>query len=126
MTTSDTQPPNTQSANLEPLAQRKCKACEGGVEKLSSQASAELLTQIPKWQLDESALAIERKYSFKNFVEAIAFINRVGVLAEEEQHHPDLHLTGYRKVKVVLTTHAIGGLSDNDFIVAAKIDSLVP
>ena len=122
MTTSDIQPPN---ATTEPLAQRKCKACEGGVEKLSSQASVALLLQVPKWQLDETALTIERKWSFKNFVEALAFINRVGVLAEEEQHHPDLHLTGYRKVKVVLTTHAIGGLSDNDFIVAAKIDSLL-
>jgi len=126
MTTPDTQPPNLQPPNIQPLAQRKCKACEGGVEKLSSQASVELLAQVPKWQLDESTLSIERKYSFKNFVGAVAFINRVGVLAEEEQHHPDLHLTGYRKVKVVLTTHAIGGLSDNDFIVAAKIDSLLP
>ena len=114
------------TSSIKPLAEQKCKACEGGVEKLSLQASAALLAQVPKWELDESGLAIERKWSFKNFVEAIAFINRVGVLAEEEQHHPDLHLTGYRKVKVVLTTHAIGGLSDNDFIVAAKIDSLLP
>jgi len=121
MTTSDTQPLNTQ-----PLAQRKCKACEGGVEKLSAQTSSELLAQVPKWQVDESALSIERKYSFKNFMEAIAFINRVADLAETEQHHPDLHLTDYRKVKIVLTTHAIGGLSDNDFIVAAKINSLLP
>ena len=120
MTASDSQPPDQQ-----PLAKRKCKACEGGVEKLSPQACAELLTQVPTWQLDEVALSIERKWSFKNFVEAIDFINRVGILAEEEQHHPDLHLTSYRKVKVVLTTHAIGGLSENDFIVAAKIDSLL-
>ena len=116
---------HSRPSDVQPLTQRKCKACEGGVEKLSPQASAELLTQVPTWQLDEAALSIERQWSFKNFVEAIDFINRVGTLAEVEQHHPDLHLTSYRKVKVVLTTHAIGGLSENDFIVAAKIDSLL-
>lgn len=110
--------------SYQPLTQRKCLACEGGVEKLTSAHWEPLLAQIPKWRIDESAQSIERKYSFKNFVEAIQFINRVGELAEEEQHHPDLHLTGYRNVKVVLTTHAIGGLSDNDFIVAAKIDAM--
>ena len=106
------------------LLQRQCKACEGGVEKLSRQQSETFLTEIPKWQLDSSANTIERKYNFKNFVDAIAFLNRVGEVAEQEQHHPDLHLTGYRHVMVVLTTHAIDGLSENDFIVAAKIDAL--
>lgn len=108
------------------LTQRKCKACEGGVDKLTAAEADAYLQQLPIWKLDESADSIVRKFSFKNFVEAIAFINRVGELAEEEQHHPDLHLTGYRNVKIVLTTHAIGGLSENDFIVAAKIDLLSP
>jgi len=106
------------------LVERKCKACEGGVEKLSRDESGQLLSQVPKWQMDDASIAIERKWVFKNFVKAIDFINRIGELAETEQHHPDLHLTGYRNVKVVLTTHAIGGLSDNDFIVAAKIDAM--
>ena len=108
------------------LTQRTCKACEGGVDKLTATEADAYLQQLPKWKLDESGDLIVRKFSFKNFVEAIAFINRVGDLAEEEQHHPDLHLTGYRNVKIVLTTHAIGGLSENDFIVAAKIDLLSP
>ncbi|MGV3485718.1 MAG: 4a-hydroxytetrahydrobiopterin dehydratase [Planctomycetaceae bacterium] len=109
-----------------PLTERKCKACEGGVDKLTSEQSRQLLTQVPMWNLDEPSSSIERKWTFKNFVEAIEFINRVAELAEAEQHHPDLHLTGYRHVRVVLTTHAIGGLSDNDFIVAAKLDAMSP
>lgn len=107
-----------------PLTERQCKPCEGGVEKLSADQSARLLAQVPQWQLDESANSIERKFRFKNFMEVIQFINRIAELAEAEQHHPDLHLTGYRNLKVVLSTHAIGGLSDNDFIVAAKIDAI--
>ena len=107
-----------------PLTQRKCKPCEGGVEKLTVDKSKQLLTQLPEWTLDETSDAIERKWKFKNFVEAIAFVNRAAEIAEAEQHHPDLHLTGYRNVRVVLTTHAIGGLSDNDFIVAAKLDRI--
>lgn len=112
------------ASETQPLAQRKCKACEGGVEKLSRDESERLLAEVPQWHLDASNTAMERKWVFKNFVNAIEFINRVGELAEVEQHHPDLHLTGYRNVKVVLTTHAIDGLSDNDFIVAAKIDAM--
>lgn len=107
-----------------PLAERSCKACEGGVEKLTMDRSAELLKQVPQWQIDHPSEAIERNWKFKNFVDAMKFINRVAEIAEDEQHHPDLHLTGYRHVKVMLTTHAIGGLSDNDFIVAAKIDAI--
>jgi 4a-hydroxytetrahydrobiopterin dehydratase len=108
----------------EMLVQRKCLACEGGVDKLTAAQYTPLLNQIPKWHVDEEGLAIVRKYSFKNFMDAVRFINGVAELAEQEQHHPDLHLTGYRNVKVVLTTHAIGGLSENDFIVAAKIDAM--
>lgn len=112
------------TSESKPLTQRKCKACEGGVDKLTNEQSRQLLAQVPMWNLDENSDSIERKWTFKNFVEAIAFIHRVGELAEAEQHHPDLHLTGYRHVRVVLTTHAIGGLSDNDFIVAAKLDAM--
>ncbi len=106
------------------LTQRTCKPCEGGVEKLSRLQSEDYLKACPAWRLQESGDAIERKWVFKNFVKAIAFFNQVAEVAEAEQHHPDLHLTGYRNVKIVLTTHAIGGLSENDFIVAAKIDEL--
>lgn len=82
-----------------------------------------LLKQIPEWSLNSTATALERSYIFKNFVAALDFINRIGAVAETEGHHPDLHLTNYRQVRVVLTTHAIKGLSQNDFIVAAKIDA---
>ena len=79
---------------------------------------------MPEWKLSDDGKLIRRKYKFKDFVTAMAFLQRVGQLAEEEQHHPDLHLTGYKNAAVELTTHAIGGLSENDFIVAAKIDRL--
>jgi 4a-hydroxytetrahydrobiopterin dehydratase len=108
----------------EALVQRKCLACEGGVDKLTTATYIPLLEQIPQWHVDDQGLSIERKYVFKHFKAAIRFINAVAELAEQEQHHPDLHLTGYRNVKIVLTTHAIGGLSENDFIVAAKIDAM--
>lgn len=110
----------------EALVNRSCLACEGGVEKLNSTQYLRLLTQVAKWRLDEAGCSIERKFTFKNFKEAIRFIDSIAELAEQEQHHPDLHLTGYRNVKVVLTTHAISGLSVNDFIVASKIDQLSP
>ncbi len=96
--------PNNQS-----LTSRTCKPCEGGVDKLTREQSSEYLAACPKWQLQESGDAIQRKWVFKNFVSAIEFVNRVAEVAEAEQHHPDIHLTGYRNVKIVLTTHAIGG-----------------
>jgi 4a-hydroxytetrahydrobiopterin dehydratase len=107
-----------------PLQERKCVPCEGGVPKLSRNEAESMLQQLDGWQLNDDATVIYRKRAFKNFVESLAFLNEVGRLAEEDQHHPDLHLTGYRNVRIELTTHAIGGLSENDFILAAKIDNL--
>jgi 4a-hydroxytetrahydrobiopterin dehydratase len=83
------------------------------------------LKATPDWQLTEDGTAIFLKRNCKHFVEAMEVLNQVAEVAEAEQHHPDLHLTGYRKVRIELTTHAIGGLSENDFIVAAKIDELL-
>ncbi len=83
------------------------------------------LQGIPAWKTDANQRSIRRTWSLKNFVQAMQLLQRVADLAEAEQHHPDLHLTGYRNVAIELTTHAIGGLSENDFIVAAKIDALV-
>ena len=79
----------------------------------------------PAWELADSGTAIVRKFNCGNFSNAVELLHRIAELAESEQHHPDLHLTGYRNLRVELTTHAIGGLSENDFIVAAKIDRLV-
>ena len=76
------------------------------------------------WFLSEDGRAIRAEYVMKDFMAAVQFIGRIALLAEREDHHPDIHLTGYRKLAVELSTHAIGGLSDNDFILAAKIDRL--
>lgn len=110
----------------DPLAKKHCQPCEGGVEKLTAQQIQPLLAQVPLWQVGETSDAIQRKFKFRDFVSALAFLNRVGEIAEDEQHHPDLHLTGYRHVMIEITTHAIGGLSENDFILAAKIDAIAP
>lgn len=106
------------------LTAKKCVPCEGGVPKLTPEQIAQYLTATPAWGLVEGADVIRRKWKFKDFAQAMAFLNRVGELAEAENHHPDLHLTGYRHAAVEIATHAIGGLSENDFILAAKIDQL--
>ena len=108
----------------EPLVRQHCKPCEGGVPKLTREQVDPLLLQIPQWQLDPSGDAITRSWKLRDFVSAVDLLNRVAQLAEQQQHHPDLHLTGYRHLRIELTTHAIGGLSENDFILAAKIDAL--
>ena len=106
------------------LQAKKCLPCEGGIDPCPIDFSKRQLAALQDWQISDDGKFIERKFKRKNFVECIQLLNRIGELAEVEQHHPDLHLTGYRHLKVVLTTHAIGGLSENDFIVAAKIDAL--
>ena len=83
----------------------------------------ELLKEVDTWQLIDDT-AIEKTLLFKDFTEALGFVNKVGVIAEAEGHHPDLSIFGWNKVKISISTHAIGGLSDNDFILAAKIDEL--
>jgi len=83
------------------------------------------LAATPEWELTEDGKGIARDFRCRNFVGCVERIDQIAELAEAEQHHPDLHLTGYRNLRVELTTHAIGGLSENDFIVAAKIDRLL-
>jgi len=78
------------------------------------------------WKPFGSSTRIRRDWTLRNFRDAIKLLNNVAALAEREQHHPDLHLEGYRRVWIELFTHAIGGLSENDFIVAAKIDAVAP
>ena len=110
----------------EELVAKHCAPCEGGVAALSLQEAKSMLAAIPKWELSADGKKIARKWKMKDFVSGLDLFAKVGKLAEEEQHHPDLHLTGYKNVAVELSTHAIGGLSENDFIVAAKIDRLAP
>lgn len=113
------------SASSQPLSEKRCEPCEGGVKPLSTAESATLLEKLDGWKLSDDGKSIFRKRGFKNFVQSMNFLNQVGEIAESEQHHPDLHLTGYRNVRIDITTHAIDGLSENDFILAAKIDQLL-
>lgn len=107
-----------------PLIGQKCVACRGGIPPLTREEIAPLAAQVPEWKLADDGLSISRALKFKNFKEAQAFVNKVGAIAEEEQHHPDIEFGwGYARIK--LWTHAIKGLHQNDFIVAAKIDALL-
>ncbi len=112
------------TCSLEQLTSTRCVPCEGGVEAIGIEEAQQQLAVLVGWSLDEEGKSISKPWNCKNFLKSLAFCNRIGELAEAEAHHPDLHLTGYRHVRVVLMTHAIGGLSINDFIMAAKIDSL--
>jgi 4a-hydroxytetrahydrobiopterin dehydratase len=106
------------------LSKKKCVPCRGGVPPLPTEKAQELLKELNiAWKLADNK--IERTYKFRNFREAMVFINKVASIAEAEGHHPDIHLEGWNSVRIVLYTHAIGGLHENDFIVAAKIDGLV-
>lgn len=105
------------------LTEKKCVPCEGGVPRLTPDEVARLAPQVPAWTVTEGHRTITRRFAFEDFNQAIAFVNRLAALAEEEQHHPDFSVR-YSVVDVVIYTHAIGGLSENDFILAAKIDRL--
>lgn len=105
------------------LTEQKCMACEGGVLPFSGEEVIILLKQVPGWVLLDDKKTISKKYLWKDFKEALLFVNNVGNIAENEGHHPDIHLTNFKEVRVDLSTHAIDGLSQNDFIVAAKIDN---
>jgi 4a-hydroxytetrahydrobiopterin dehydratase len=106
------------------LSRKKCVPCEGGVPRLSRDEAEALLAGAPGWSLDASTERISRGWTVKNFMAGIDFFNKVAALAEDEGHHPDLHLEGYRNVKIVIWTHAVGGLTENDFILAAKINEI--
>ncbi len=107
------------------LAEMKCAACRGDEPTLSDAEIEGLKPQVPEWQVVEhdSTKQLERSFNFDNFAQALAFTNKVGERAEEEGHHPTL-LTEWGKVTVTWWTHKIGGLHQNDFIMAAKTDEL--
>jgi 4a-hydroxytetrahydrobiopterin dehydratase len=104
------------------LSQKKCAPCRGDTPSLSEERITEFLQLVDGWT--RVGQRIERQLSFTNYDQAMAFLNRIAEIAKREDHHPDMGIHDYRKVKLSLTTHAIKGLSDNDFIVAAKIDCL--
>lgn len=103
------------------LSQKKCVPCEAGNMPLEESKVNELLKQVTAWNLKEGHLY--KKFKFRNFVEAIKFVNSIAEIAENEGHHPDFSVH-YNRVEIELFTHAIKGLSENDFIVAAKIDNI--
>ncbi len=104
------------------LLKKKCVPCEGGVKPLSLEEAKDYLDEIPGWTLNGEGKKISKTFKFADFIGAINFVERVADVAEMENHHPDIHIH-YNKVLLELWTHAIGGLSENDFIVAAKIDA---
>jgi len=108
---------------MDKLSDKKCAPCEGGVEPMTRADFAPYIEQVAAWDIIDDA-RMERNFQFKDFPEALAFVNEVGAIAEEEGHHPDILIHGWNKVKITLWTHAIGGLSINDFIVATKIDHI--
>lgn len=107
------------------LSNKKCIPCERkGLKPFSKEEANAHLDFAPGWFLSEDGIKIHKEFLFKDFVQAIRFINRVADIAEVEGHHPDIYIF-YNKVKLELWTHAIGGLSVNDFILAAKIDDML-
>jgi 4a-hydroxytetrahydrobiopterin dehydratase len=104
------------------LQELKCEPCRGDTPPLSQEQAKVLLQDIPYWTLQDKT--IEREFRFKDFKEAIDFVNKVAETANKEDHHPDIHIY-YNRVRIELSTHKIKGLSKNDFILAAKIDELI-
>ena len=103
------------------LAQRKCKSCEGGVSAYSAEQAAEMLSQLKGWLIEDGKLV--KLYPFTNYYQTMAFVNALAWISHREDHHPDLAV-GYNKCRVEYSTHAAGGLTENDFICAAKCDVL--
>lgn len=107
------------------LTKKQCKACEGCVDPLSVEDENKYCQLIPQWHIDRDGVhTLTRLFQFKHFKDAMQFINAVANIAEHEQHHPNIYLFSYNKVRIDLYTHALKGLSENDFIVAARIDQI--
>ena len=104
------------------LAARHCKPCEGGMPPLGRDEAERFLLNLAGWEHADGA--ISKRFEFKNYYRTMAFVNAVAWIAHSEEHHPDLEVS-YRSCRVRYTTHAIGGLSENDFICAAKVDALI-
>ncbi len=105
------------------LLNKKCVPCEGGTKPMTKEESQKYLAEVLGWGVIEDGKKISKEFVFPDFVQAIRFIDKIAEIAEQEGHHPDLHIF-YNKVRIELSTHAIGGLSENDFILAAKINAL--
>jgi 4a-hydroxytetrahydrobiopterin dehydratase len=116
------------SSHGESLASKRCIPCEGGnIEVLNRSAADDLLSQLAaEWEVREDAagLSLHRHWKTKNFLSALELCRRFGDVAESEGHHPDLHVTGWNNLEVAVSTHSVGGLTLNDFVLAAKLDNV--
>jgi 4a-hydroxytetrahydrobiopterin dehydratase len=108
---------------MKKLKEKKCVPCEGDIEPISKAQAEKFMLEVEGWSFADADDAIEKHYVFENFDKAMDFVNMVADAAEFEQHHPDIHIS-YNKVRLEISTHAIHGLSENDFILAAKIDGI--
>jgi 4a-hydroxytetrahydrobiopterin dehydratase len=106
------------------LKEKRCKPCEGGVDPMGHDQAESLIAQVEGWSLSEDGKSISRRFEFKGFYGTMAFVNALAWIANRENHHPDFKV-GYNYCEVTFTTHAIDGLSENDFICAAKTDDLL-
>jgi 4a-hydroxytetrahydrobiopterin dehydratase len=106
-----------------PLTHKKCVPCEGGTKPLIPDQYNAFLEQLHDWKV-AAEKQLEKDFTFKDFAAVMAFVNKIAAIAETEGHHPDLNIHSWNKLHITLSTHAIGGLSENDFILAAKIDEL--
>ena len=109
---------------MDDLTRKSCKPCGPGTAPLSRDHAADLIQQTPGWALNEAASEISRSFKFKNYYETMAFVNALAWVAHREDHHPDIEV-GYNRCHVRFSTHSIKGLSENDFIGAAKINALL-
>ena len=109
---------------VQELIGKKCKPCEGGVDPCSLPEAEKQLEKLNGWYVTHDGQRIRKNWTVAHFMAGMQFFNAVAEVAERDGHHPDLHIEGYRNVAIELWTHAIGGLSENDFILAAKIDEL--
>ena len=106
------------------LTQKTCQACEGGTPALTPAHIQTLLSDVAEWSANDTNTAIERRFSFPNFLTTMNFVNALAFLAEQEGHHPDLKV-GYGYCHVTFSTHSVKGLTENDFICAAKINQMI-
>ncbi len=106
------------------LINKLCASCDANAQPLAKSEVQALTAIVPEWKLSDTGRSIRREWRVKDFPTALDFFNRIGKIADAEDHHPDLHLVNYREVAIELWTHAANGLTENDFIMAAKIDQL--
>jgi len=109
--------------NTSNLTAKSCTPCQGGIPPMACDIALTYLGNVPGWDLQDNATKLKRKFQFENFMDAMAFAQKVGVLCEKEGHHPDICF-GWGYCKIVFQTHKINGLHENDFIMAAKVNEI--